>query len=428
MGEVFHDDLAADAFADRGGRREARARAGARPRARGLRRGRRAHGRRGAGARRARRTTTRSCWTSCCPASTASTLCQTLRRRGRWVPVLMLTARGEVGDRIRGLDSGADDYLVKPFDFGELLARLRALIRRGPSERPLSLEIGDLRIDPSTRIVTRGGPPGRADRPRVRRPRGPGPGRGPARHARGAAGVGLGRQPRGLAERRRRLRRLPAPQARAARRPQAHPHGARQGLRPGAGAMSLPIRVRLTAWYAALLAIIIVALGAFIVLQLRSDLRQDADRELTSRYRPHGGRVHRRGARGLHRHRADAAAAVRERSADPRRERRAAALRQSGGGQADGVAAGPRRGAGRRRARLHRAPRSQPAGLPGQRPAGHGGRASAACWSSRSRWRRWRTPCAACSCCSCWPARSRSPRRRWRATGWRARRCGRSSG
>jgi DNA-binding response OmpR family regulator len=91
------------------------------------------------------------------PGVDGVTLCQTLRRRGRWVPVLMLTARGEVGDRIRGLDSGADDYLVKPFDFGELLARLRALIRRGPSERPLSLEIGDLRIDPATRIVTRAG-------------------------------------------------------------------------------------------------------------------------------------------------------------------------------------------------------------------------------------------------------------------------------
>jgi two-component system, OmpR family, response regulator len=91
------------------------------------------------------------------PGLDGVTLCQTLRRRGHWVPVLMLTARGEVGDRIRGLDSGADDYLVKPFDFGELLARLRALIRRGPSERPLSMEIGDLRIDPSTRIVTRAG-------------------------------------------------------------------------------------------------------------------------------------------------------------------------------------------------------------------------------------------------------------------------------
>jgi len=61
---------------------------------------------------------------------------------------------GEVGDRIRGLDTGADDYLVKPFDFGELLARLRALIRRGPSERPTAIEVGDLRADPFTRVVT----------------------------------------------------------------------------------------------------------------------------------------------------------------------------------------------------------------------------------------------------------------------------------
>src|SRR5215210_5738542 len=91
------------------------------------------------------------------PGVDGVSLCQALRGRGRWVPVLMLTARGEVGDRIRGLDSGADDYLVKPFDFGELLARLRALIRRGPAERAVSLDVGDLRIDPSTRIVTRAG-------------------------------------------------------------------------------------------------------------------------------------------------------------------------------------------------------------------------------------------------------------------------------
>jgi two-component system OmpR family response regulator len=81
-------------------------------------------------------------------------VCRTLRERDRWVPVLMLTALGEVQDRIRGLDSGADDYLVKPFDFGELLARVRALIRRGPSERPTPLEVGGLRADPVTRAVT----------------------------------------------------------------------------------------------------------------------------------------------------------------------------------------------------------------------------------------------------------------------------------
>jgi two-component system OmpR family response regulator len=81
-------------------------------------------------------------------------VCRALRERDKWIPVLMLTALGEVQDRIRGLDSGADDYLVKPFDFGELLARVRALIRRGPSERPTPLEVGGLRADPISRAVT----------------------------------------------------------------------------------------------------------------------------------------------------------------------------------------------------------------------------------------------------------------------------------
>ncbi len=88
------------------------------------------------------------------PGSDGYAVCSALRERDRWVPVLMLTALGEVADRIRGLDTGADDYLVKPFDFGELVARLRALIRRGPSERPVPLEVGDLRADPITRMVT----------------------------------------------------------------------------------------------------------------------------------------------------------------------------------------------------------------------------------------------------------------------------------
>ena len=84
-------------------------------------------------------------------------VCESLRRRERWMPVLMLTARTSVDDRIRGLDAGADDYLVKPFDFGELLARLRALRRRVPPERPAVVDIGDLRIDPATRLVTQAG-------------------------------------------------------------------------------------------------------------------------------------------------------------------------------------------------------------------------------------------------------------------------------
>jgi len=84
-------------------------------------------------------------------------VCEALRARGRWVPVLMLTARDAVDDRIRGLDVGADDYLVKPFAFGELLARLRALIRRGPSERPQVLCVGDVELDPAAHAVTRAG-------------------------------------------------------------------------------------------------------------------------------------------------------------------------------------------------------------------------------------------------------------------------------
>lgn len=83
--------------------------------------------------------------------------CRRLRNSGVWTPVLMLTARDAVEDRIAGLDGGADDYLTKPFSFGELTARLRALARRAGRERPVVLEVGDLRLDPATREVTRRG-------------------------------------------------------------------------------------------------------------------------------------------------------------------------------------------------------------------------------------------------------------------------------
>ena len=83
-------------------------------------------------------------------------VCRTLRERGVWAPVLMLTARTTVEDRVAGLDAGADDYLPKPFAFAELLARLRALARRGAPERPSVIEAGDLRLDPALRTVRRG--------------------------------------------------------------------------------------------------------------------------------------------------------------------------------------------------------------------------------------------------------------------------------
>jgi two-component system OmpR family response regulator len=82
--------------------------------------------------------------------------CRKLRELGVWTPVLMLTARDAVGDRVTGLDAGADDYLVKPFSFDELLARLRALTRRAPAERPVTVEVGDLRLDPAAHRAWRG--------------------------------------------------------------------------------------------------------------------------------------------------------------------------------------------------------------------------------------------------------------------------------
>jgi two-component system, OmpR family, response regulator len=85
--------------------------------------------------------------------------CRRLRGAGVWAPILMLTARDAIEDRVAGLDSGADDYLVKPFAFAELLARLRALTRRGEPERPVVLQVGDLCLDPATREVLRGSKP-----------------------------------------------------------------------------------------------------------------------------------------------------------------------------------------------------------------------------------------------------------------------------
>jgi two-component system OmpR family response regulator len=83
-------------------------------------------------------------------------VCRQLRDRGQWAPVLMLTARDGIPDRVRGLDVGADDYLTKPFSFTELAARTRALLRRGTRERPVRLACGDLTLDPATRVTRRG--------------------------------------------------------------------------------------------------------------------------------------------------------------------------------------------------------------------------------------------------------------------------------
>ncbi len=91
------------------------------------------------------------------PAADGFEVCRALRAAGCWAPVLMLTAKDAVDDRVRGLDAGADDYLTKPFSFEELLARLRALLRRVASEAPAAvLRVGDLVLDPARHAVDRG--------------------------------------------------------------------------------------------------------------------------------------------------------------------------------------------------------------------------------------------------------------------------------
>jgi len=90
------------------------------------------------------------------PGDDGFSICRELREQEVWSPVLLLTARDAVDDRVIGLDAGADDYLVKPFSFAELLARLRALRRRVPTERPVALRVGDLELDPASRRAWRG--------------------------------------------------------------------------------------------------------------------------------------------------------------------------------------------------------------------------------------------------------------------------------
>ena len=205
--------------------------------------------------------TRRSSSTSCCPGSSGFETCRQLRNAGVWSPVLMLTARDGVDDRVAGLDVGADDYLTKPFSFAELLARLRALVRRGGGERPTELVAGFARLDPAARAPgaarRRSSSPRRSSR--CSRRSCAGPGRCcPVAAARARLGLRL-REP---LERRRRLRPLPAREGRPALRDRVDRDRSRRRLPPARGPRGvnrLPIRVRLTLVFALAMAVVLAA-------------------------------------------------------------------------------------------------------------------------------------------------------------------------
>ncbi len=159
-------------------------------------------------------------------------VCRRIREAGQWAPVLMLTARDGVRDRVEGLDVGADDYLTKPFAFAELLARLRAVMRRGHRERPPVLTVHDLTLDPATKMVRRGdqGEDRQAVRPEL-------------------AGDGSGR-------------RVPASK--------------RRGL-------LMPIRLRLTLVFALGMAVVLAGFGAFVYSRVGRDILASVDLGLRAR-------------------------------------------------------------------------------------------------------------------------------------------------
>ena len=191
-----------------------------------------------------------------------------LRAKGLRVPILLLTARDAVHERVAGLDAGADDYLVKPFDVDELSARVRAMLRRNAPPRRGALAFADLTLEDRHRAAGRARP--RADAARGGAARAAAAQRARRHHARARARGGVGRRGRGDAERRRPLRRLPAPQA---RRAAADPHRARRRV-PARPRVTLRARVAAAAAAAIVLAValLVIAVPKFLEGELRGTL------------------------------------------------------------------------------------------------------------------------------------------------------------
>ena len=176
------------------------------------------------------------------PGMNGYQICRTLREEDIWTPILMLTAKDGEWDEAEALDTGADDFLSKPFSFVVLVARLRAILRRGAAPRPAVLVVGDLQLDPATREVHRGDDLVDLTGPRVRAARAPhappAGGRGQVRPARGRVGP----RERCRPQRRRGVRRLPPQEARRSVRPPLDRHRARSGLPGGRGCRDRTVR------------------------------------------------------------------------------------------------------------------------------------------------------------------------------------------
>ena len=206
---------------------------------------------------------------------------RSLRSDGFTKPILILTARDTVEDRVQGLDSGADDYLPKPFAFAELLARIRALLRRDVVNRDLCLKADDLEMNLVTRVITRGGVEIDLTRREFELLEFLLRNKNTRRDARHDRSGGLEGRDGNADQHDRRLHHAAPEEDRAARQADAHPHGARRGLCLEGWLMSrLSIRWRLTLWYGAVLTGVLAVFGTSVFLLLRRELQNRTSRAL----------------------------------------------------------------------------------------------------------------------------------------------------